>query len=54
MKLIIEASSDEGDLVWEPFGGLCSATVAAMELGRRAVAAERDRDVYEVAIKRFQ
>jgi len=29
LTLIIKASSDEGDVVWEPFGGLFSASFAA-------------------------
>ncbi len=31
-----------GDVVWEPFGGLCPASVAAVALGRRAFTAETD------------
>lgn len=54
MKLIIEASSDPGDVVWEPFGGLCSAAVAAHLLGRRCYAAEIEKDFFEVAVKRLQ
>lgn len=42
MTRIVEASSDPGDVVWEPFGGLFSASVAAMALGRRAFACEID------------
>jgi site-specific DNA-methyltransferase (adenine-specific) len=33
LQMIIEASSDEGDVVWEPFGGLCSVAVAAYPRG---------------------
>ena len=40
MRRIVEAASAQGDVVWEPFGGLCSAVVAAVELGRRGYAAE--------------
>lgn len=40
MKRIIEACTTVNDVVWEPFGGLCTASVAAVELGRRAFAAE--------------
>lgn len=36
----IAAVTSPGDLVWEPFGGLCSASVAAMRLGRPSRAAE--------------
>lgn len=42
MRRILQAATNGGDVVWEPFGGLCSASVAAMELGRRAFAAEPD------------
>src|SRR5208282_4382511 len=40
MSLIIKASSDEGDVVWEPFGGLFSGSMAASECGRKAYAGE--------------
>ena len=38
------AVTEPGDVVWEPFGGLCSASVAALTLGRRAFAAKTDRN----------
>ena len=53
MRRIIEASSDEGDVVWEPFGGLFSASYAAGQLGRYAFSAEIDPDYYQYGIKRF-
>lgn len=54
MRLIIEASTDENDCVWEPFGGLFSASLAAMVLGRKACAAEIDPVYYSLALTRFQ
>lgn len=42
MRRIIGMASNEGDAVWEPFGGLCTASVAAVEVGREAYAAEPD------------
>jgi len=54
MKLIIEASSDPGDVIWEPFGGLFSASLAAKQTERKAFSAEIDRDYYELAITRFK
>ena len=42
MTNIIEATTDPNDVVWEPFGGLFSATVAARRLKRRAYSAEID------------
>lgn len=53
MRRIIEACTEPGDVVWEPFGGLCSATVAATELKRRAYAAEPISDFYELALERL-
>ena len=54
MELIIEISSDSGDLVWEPFGGLCSATLAAYKLKRRGVAAEIDAHIFNKAVSRLK
>jgi site-specific DNA-methyltransferase (adenine-specific) len=52
IDLIIEASTDPGDVVWEPFGGLCTAAVSAKKLGRRALAAEVNDYVYKKAVER--
>lgn len=54
MRMQITASTEASDVVWEPFGGLCSASVAAMELGRRSYAAEINPDYYEAAITRLR
>jgi site-specific DNA-methyltransferase (adenine-specific) len=53
MRLIIEASSDPGDVVWEPFGGLFSASLAARQTGRRAYASELDPTYYQLGVSRF-
>lgn len=53
MDKIIRASTDPGDMIWEPFGGLCSASVSAKKLGRRARAAEVDEKVYWEAVQRL-
>lgn len=53
LELCIRASSEPGDVVWEPFGGLCSATLAAKRLGRKAYAAEIIRDYFHQAVARF-
>jgi site-specific DNA-methyltransferase (adenine-specific) len=54
MELIIESSSEYGDLIWEPFGGLCTAALAAYRLGRRCVSAEISQDFYKLALRRLQ
>ncbi|MGH7934999.1 MAG: DNA methyltransferase [Candidatus Binataceae bacterium] len=53
MRRIISASTDLGDVVWEPFGGLCSASVAAIELQRRPFAAEVYDVFYDLARERL-
>jgi len=53
LEMILRASSEEGDVVWEPFGGLCSATIAAHKLRRRALAAECVEEFFNIAIKRL-
>jgi site-specific DNA-methyltransferase (adenine-specific) len=46
------AVTEPGDVIWEPFGGLCSASVAAAALGRRAFAAEIDPAFADLAAQR--
>ncbi len=53
IDVILEASSDQGDLIWEPFGGLCSVAVSAHRLGRKCVSAELQRDFFDLAVGRF-
>ncbi|MBN1287535.1 MAG: site-specific DNA-methyltransferase [Anaerolineae bacterium] len=52
-ELIISISSDKHDLIWEPFGGLCTTAVASYNLRRSCVAAETDRKIYQEAAKRL-
>lgn len=54
IDLIIESSTEPGDVVWEPFGGLCTAAVSAKRLGRRALAAELSETVYKRAVQRVE
>ncbi len=53
MNLCIQASSDVGDVVWEPFGGLCSASIASYQLERKCYAAEISPEYYKVAVERL-
>jgi site-specific DNA-methyltransferase (adenine-specific) len=54
MERILRAVTIEGDVVWEPFGGLASASVAAVALGRRAFVAELDEDFANLAQERLE
>jgi hypothetical protein len=54
MERQILASTDRGEVIWEPFGGLCSATIAALRAGRRAFAAEVHDEFFSAAIERVR
>jgi site-specific DNA-methyltransferase (adenine-specific) len=51
--MIINASSDKGDVVWEPFGGLFTGCLAARNIGRMAFGAEIDPLYFHYGIKRL-
>jgi site-specific DNA-methyltransferase (adenine-specific) len=53
IDLTVRATTDPGDVIWEPFGGLCTGAVSAKRLGRRAVAAEKNEAVYRKAAERL-
>lgn len=53
MKRILESVTTAGDLIWEPFGGLCTASLAAVEMGRDWRAAEQVDRFYLTALERL-
>ena len=53
VELTIETTTDAGDAVWEPFGGLCPAAVASLSLGRVCHSAEIVREFYIAAAQRL-
>ena len=54
IKRIIDMTSDENDVVWDPFAGLCTSAVASLELNRTCFCAEKNPDVFEIACKRVK
>ncbi|WP_051280824.1 DNA methyltransferase [Novosphingobium acidiphilum] len=54
MERQILAATDINDVVWEPFGGLMSATVAAVRTGRRAHAAELNPTFFDAGADRVR
>lgn len=54
VDLSIRATTDPGDVIWEPFGGLCSAAIASLRSGRRCFSAELDPEVYAAAAHRLR
>ena len=53
MERQIYAASDPGDVIWEPFGGLASASVAAVRMGRCPYAAEMNPEFQTIARERL-
>ncbi len=54
MAKLILASSDEGDLVFDPFVGSGTTAVAAKKLGRRYLGIEREPKYAALALKRLE
>ena len=54
MNLIIQASSRPGDVLWEPFGGLCTAGLVALLTHRMAWCAEIDEKIFHMAAARLK
>ncbi len=48
------ATTDAGDTVWEPFGGLCPAAICAFRHGRASHSAESVPEFYHAAVERLQ
>lgn len=54
MDLLINSSSKLEDVLWEPFGGLVSASVSAKKLNMESYAAEINEDIFRVAKNRLE
>ena len=53
MQMLIRTSTEADDVVWEPFGGLCTGAIASYLLGRTCRSAEIDPHFYQLAITRL-
>lgn len=54
MERIITASSDPGDVVWDPYAGLATGGVACLRTGRRYYGAEVHDRFYGIAVERLE
>lgn len=54
MELLIENSSQEGDLVLDPFTGVGSTGIACMRKGRNFLGTELDENYFRIAKERIQ
>ena len=54
IERIINASSDPHDVVWDPFAGVGTTAIAAINTGRRAYASEINPDYWAAAGRRLE
>jgi len=54
VAMVIEASSDPGDVVWEPFGGLFTGCIAARRTERQGYGAEIDPTYFHYGLDRVR
>ena len=54
LKVLIENSSNEGDIVMDCFMGSGSTGVACIETNRKFLGIEIDKKYYDIAVRRIQ
>ena len=54
LKRVILSSSNEGDIILDPFNGSGTSGVVAKALGRRYIGIEREKSYLELSLKRIQ
>lgn len=52
LERIIKASSNEGEIVMDPFGGSFSTAAVATKLGRRAISMDINKEYFKIGIRR--
>lgn len=53
LKKMIQIATNEGDIIFDPFMGVGSTGVAALDLGRRFIGVELDKEYFEAAKNRI-
>lgn len=51
---IIKASSDEGDVVVDPFGGTFTTAYVAKQLGRKAISCDIEKEYVKIGLRRLE
>ena len=54
LRKMIAIASNEGDIIFDPFMGVGSTGVAALELNRRFIGVELDADYFKAARERLE
>jgi site-specific DNA-methyltransferase (adenine-specific) len=53
MKLLIELTTKEGQIVLDPFAGSSTTLIAAMELNRHYIGFEQNKEYYDISVERI-
>ncbi|MBC1284557.1 adenine-specific DNA-methyltransferase [Listeria booriae] len=53
LERIIKASSNKGDIVFDPFGGSFSTASVAKRLGRKVISIDLNPDYYKIGLRRL-
>lgn len=54
LRRIIEASTNEGDLILDPFNGSGTTGIAANELGRKYIGIEQEEEYLTLTVRRYE
>ncbi len=54
IRRLIEASSNEGDIVLDPFSGAASTQISCIQLKRHYIGIELDEEYYKIGLTRIQ
>lgn len=53
LERVIKASSNQGDLILDPFGGTFSTSAVAQKLGRRSISIEFQEEYFKIGLRRL-
>ena len=54
MKILVENSTQPGEIVLDPFMGAGSTGIASLESGRKFIGIELDKQYFDIAEKRIK
>lgn len=54
IRRLIEASSNEGDIVLDPFSGAGSTQISSIQLNRHYIGIELDEEYYRIGLQRIK
>ena len=54
LRRIILACTNEGDLILDPFTGSSTTGIIALELGRKFIGIDLEKEYLDLSVKRFE